>query len=63
MPAHQGKFVAYFRVSVWTLREPIATLLLDGKTVGRHYAGPNWEHMDRQRRDGPSTGPCARQEA
>src|SRR5258708_12421318 len=27
-------------------REPIATLLLDGKTVGRHYAGPNWEHVD-----------------
>ena len=31
---------------MWTFREPIATLLLDGKTVGRHYAGPNWEHMD-----------------
>src|SRR6516162_4771727 len=30
----------------WTFREPIATLLLDGKTVGRHYAGPNWEHVD-----------------
>jgi hypothetical protein len=27
-------------------REPIATLLLDDKTVGRHYAGPNWEHSD-----------------
>ena len=25
---------------------PIAALLLDGKTVGRHYAGPNWEHID-----------------
>jgi hypothetical protein len=30
----------------WAFREPIATLLLDGKTVGRHYAGPTWEHMD-----------------
>ena len=30
----------------WTFREPIATLLLEGKTVGRHYAGPTWEHMD-----------------
>jgi hypothetical protein len=30
----------------WVFREPIATLLLDGKTVGRHYAGPNWEHTD-----------------
>ena len=30
----------------WTFREPIATLLLDGKTVGRHYAGPSWEHLD-----------------
>src|SRR3954468_22124909 len=30
----------------WAFREPIATLLLDGKTIGRHYAGPTWEHMD-----------------
>jgi Protein of unknown function (DUF3455) len=30
----------------WAFREPIATLVLDGKTVGRHYAGPNWEHTD-----------------
>ena len=30
----------------WAFREPTAALLLDGKTVGRHYAGPNWEHMD-----------------
>jgi hypothetical protein len=32
--------------SAWAFREPIATLLVDGKTVGRHYAGPNWEHSD-----------------
>ena len=30
----------------WAFREPIATLLLDGTTVGRHYAGPTWEHTD-----------------
>jgi len=30
----------------WAFREPIATLILDGKTVGRHYAGPNWEYAD-----------------
>src|SRR5262249_13139422 len=30
----------------WQLREPVATLLLDGKTIGRHYAGPSWEHID-----------------
>ena len=30
----------------WAFREPIATLLADGKTVGRHYAGPNWEYSD-----------------
>jgi hypothetical protein len=30
----------------WAFREPIATLLADGKTVGRHYAGPNWESSD-----------------
>ena len=30
----------------WAFREPIASLLLDGKTVGRHYAGPTWELGD-----------------
>jgi hypothetical protein len=30
----------------WAFREPIATLLADGKTVGRHYAGPSWENAD-----------------
>jgi hypothetical protein len=30
----------------WAFREPIATLLLDGRTIGRHYAGPTWEHTD-----------------
>ena len=30
----------------WAFREPIATLMLDSKTVGRHYAGPNWEYAD-----------------
>ena len=30
----------------WAFREPIATLLVDGKTVGRHYSGPSWEDSD-----------------
>jgi hypothetical protein len=30
----------------WQFREPIATLFLGGKTIGRHYAGPNWEMND-----------------
>ena len=30
----------------WAFREPIATLFSEGKTIGRHYAGPNWEHAD-----------------
>jgi hypothetical protein len=30
----------------WVFREPIATLFSDGKTVGRHYAGPTWEYTD-----------------
>ena len=30
----------------WVFREPIASLFADGKTIGRHYAGPNWEHVD-----------------
>ena len=31
---------------VWAFREPIATLSVGDRTVGRHYAGPNWEHAD-----------------
>lgn len=31
---------------VWQFREPIATLFIAGKTVGRHYASPNWEMSD-----------------
>jgi hypothetical protein len=38
-PGNEGKLA-------WVFREPIATLLLDDKTVGRHYAGPTWEHGD-----------------
>jgi hypothetical protein len=30
----------------WSFREPVATLIEGGRTVGRHYAGPNWEHVD-----------------
>jgi hypothetical protein len=30
----------------WQFREPVATLIKDGKTVGRHYAGPHWELAD-----------------
>ena len=30
----------------WAFREPIATLFSDGKTVGRHYAGPTWDYSD-----------------
>jgi hypothetical protein len=32
--------------AAWTFREPIATLISDGKTIGRHYAGPTWELND-----------------
>jgi hypothetical protein len=32
--------------AMWSFREPIATLFVDGKTTGRHYAGPNWDHID-----------------
>jgi Protein of unknown function (DUF3455) len=31
---------------VWQSREPVAALILDGKTVGLHYAGPVWQHID-----------------
>ncbi|MGZ5897589.1 MAG: DUF3455 domain-containing protein [Xanthobacteraceae bacterium] len=48
---------------VWQFREPIATLFIAGKTVGRHYAGPNWEMTDGSAVSGkvaaqaPSAGP------
>jgi hypothetical protein len=32
--------------TAWSFREPIATLIDDGKTVGRHFAGPTWELDD-----------------
>ena len=31
---------------IWQFREPIATLMIDGKTFGRHFAGPVWEMAD-----------------
>jgi hypothetical protein len=34
------------RQLLWHFREPIATLLIAAKTVGRHYAGPNWQMTD-----------------
>jgi hypothetical protein len=40
----------------WAFREPIATLLLDGKTVGRHYAGPSWESVDGSTVTGKAAG-------
>jgi Protein of unknown function (DUF3455) len=43
----------------WTFREPIATLIEDGKTVGRHYAGPNWEHADGSAVTGKVVGKAA----
>ena len=30
----------------WQFREPIAALMVEGKTVGRHYTGPSWELAD-----------------
>lgn len=33
----------------WQFREPLATLMSDGKTIGRHFAGPGWEFADGSR--------------
>lgn len=30
----------------WVFREPIATLVQDGGTIGHHYVGPTWELAD-----------------
>ena len=44
--ADPGKSPAEARTLTWQFREPIAALFVDGKSVGRHYAGPNWDHVD-----------------
>jgi hypothetical protein len=33
----------------WSFREPVATLLEEGRTVGRHFVGPTWEFVDGSR--------------
>jgi hypothetical protein len=33
------------RALTWQFREPIATLVADGKSNGRHYAGPSWDYI------------------
>ncbi|HGM5581478.1 TPA: DUF3455 domain-containing protein [Pseudomonas putida] len=33
----------------WMFREPLATLTVDGKTVGHHFVGPAWELDDGSR--------------
>ena len=45
----------------WAFREPTAALLLDGKTVGRHYAGPSRaaHRFQRRRRQGSRATPPA----
>jgi hypothetical protein len=42
---YECKFDASGRLA-WQFREPIATLFRDGKTIGRHFAGPSWELAD-----------------
>ncbi|MCA6124150.1 DUF3455 domain-containing protein [Bradyrhizobium sp. WSM 1704] len=43
----------------WSFREPVATLIEGGRTVGRHYAGPNWEHVDGSAITGRTAGSAA----
>ena len=33
-------------VLIWQFREPVATLKSNGLSIGRHYAGPNWDYFD-----------------
>jgi hypothetical protein len=45
-PAPPEKNPSQAGALTWQFREPIATLIVDGKSIGRHYAGPNWDHID-----------------
>lgn len=40
----------------WAFREPIAALIANGKTMGRHYAGPTWEDVDGSKIVGKAVG-------
>ena len=33
----------------WAFKEPRAELFRDGRRIGRHFAGPSWEHEDGSR--------------
>jgi len=41
-----GKSQSGARTLTWQFREPIAALFVQGKSIGRHYAGPNWDLSD-----------------
>jgi hypothetical protein len=45
-PDSSNKSATQARVLTWQFREPIATLIVGGQSIGRHYAGPSWEHID-----------------
>jgi hypothetical protein len=32
--------------NTWRFREPVAVLMMEGQTVGRHFTGPRWELID-----------------
>jgi hypothetical protein len=40
----------------WTFREPVASLMQDGKTTGRHFVGPTWEFADASHVQGKAAG-------
>lgn len=35
--------------TTWQFREPLASLMSNDKTIGRHFAGPGWEFADGSR--------------
>jgi hypothetical protein len=35
--------------AAWVFKEPRAQLFVGGKPIGRHFAGPSWEHLDGSR--------------
>jgi Protein of unknown function (DUF3455) len=41
-----GKSPSQAHALAWQFREPIAALFVDGKSIGRHTGGPNWDYID-----------------
>ena len=41
-----NKSTSQVRAPTWQFCEPIAAFLVEGQSIGGHYTGPSWDHID-----------------